>query len=93
VTKRKQYSAEFKAKVALAAIRGDGTIAELASRYQIHPNMITKWKRDALDGMKATFAKGDKARGLDREAEIKALQAKIGELVVERDFLTRAFDR
>ena len=51
MTKRKQYSAEFKAKVALAAIRGDGTIAELASRYQIHPNMITKWKRDALDGI------------------------------------------
>jgi transposase len=86
VTKRKQYSAEFKAKVALAAIRGDGTIAELASRYQIHPNMITKWKRDALDGMKATFVKGDKSKTIDREAEIKALQAKIGELVVERDF-------
>jgi transposase len=48
VTKRKQYSAEFKAKVALAAIRGDSTIADLASRYQIHPNMITTWKRDAL---------------------------------------------
>jgi transposase len=93
VTKRKQYSAEFKAKVALAAIRGDGTIAELASRYQIHPNMITKWKRDALDGMKETFAHGDRAKTTDRESEIKALQAKIGELVVERDFLARAFDR
>jgi transposase len=43
MAKRKQYSAEFKAKVALAAIRGDGTIAELASQYKIHPNMITKW--------------------------------------------------
>lgn len=93
MTKRKQYSAEFKAKVALAAIRGDGTIAELASRYQIHPNMITKWKRDALDGMKETFARGDRAKTTDREGEIKALQAKIGELVVERDFLARAFDR
>ena len=93
MTKRKQYSAEFKAKVALAAIRGDGTIAELASRYQIHPNMITKWKRDALDGMKDTFARGDRAKTTDRESEIKALQAKIGELVVERDFLTRAFER
>lgn len=93
MTKRKQYSAEFKAKVALAAIRGDGTVAELASRYQIHPNMISKWKRDALDGMKETFAKGDKAKAGDRDAEIKVLQAKIGELVVERDFLARAFDR
>ncbi len=59
MAKRKQYSAEFKAKVALAAIRGDGTIAELASQYKIHPNMITKWKRDALDGMKETFARGN----------------------------------
>ena len=45
MAKSKQYSAEFKAKVALAAIRGDGTIAELAGQHEIHPNMITKWKR------------------------------------------------
>ena len=50
MAKRKQYSTEFKAKVALSAIRGDGTLAELASRYKIHPNMITKWKREALEG-------------------------------------------
>ena len=50
MAKRKQYSVECKAKVALAAIRGDETVAELASRYQIHPNMIAKWKRMALDG-------------------------------------------
>jgi transposase len=93
MAKRKQYSAEFKAKVALAAIRGDGTIAELASRYRIHPNMITKWKREALDGMKDTFAREGKTGRGDAESEIKTLQAKIGELVVERDFLQRAFDR
>ena len=93
MTKRKQHSAEFKAKVALAAIRGDGTIAELASHYKIHPNMITKWKREALDGMKETFARDGKGSRPDSEAEIKTLQAKIGELVVERDFLQRAFDR
>lgn len=93
MAKRKQYSAEFKAKVALAAIRGDGTIAELAGRYKIHPNMITKWKREALDGMKETFAREGKTGRLDQETEIKTLQAKIGELIVERDFLERAFDR
>ncbi len=89
----KQYSPEHKAKVALAAIRGDGTIAELASRYKIHPNMITKWKRQALATLKEGFAKGSLASDADREAEIQTLQAKIGELVVERDFLARAFDR
>jgi transposase len=93
MTTRKQYSAEFKAKVALAAIRGDGTIAELASRYKIHPNMITKWKREALDGMKDTFSRAGKGNRQDQESEIKTLQAKIGELIVERDFLQRAFDR
>ena len=93
MAKRKQYSVEFKAKVALAAIRGDETVAELASRYQIHPNMIAKWKRMALDNMKDTFRRGRSASAADREAEIRTLQAKIGELVVERDFLARAFDR
>ncbi len=58
MAKRRQYSAEFKAKVELAAIRGDGTIAELASRYKVHPNLITKWKRAALDNMKEGFVRG-----------------------------------
>ncbi len=93
MAKRKQYSAEFKAKVALAAIRGDETVAELASRYQIHPNVIAKWKRMALDNLTDVFRRGRSADSADREAEIRTLQAKIGELVVERDFLARAFDR
>ena len=93
MAKRKQYSAEFKAKVAVSAIRGDGTLAELANRYRIHPNMITKWKREALEGMKDRFAVGGKSTRGDRQAELKELRAKIGELVVERDFLQRAFDR
>jgi len=93
MAKRRQYSAELKAKVALAAIRGDGTIAELASRYKVHPNMITKWKRAALDNMKEGFLRGTPANAADHDSEVRTLQAKIGELVVERDFLARAFDR
>ena len=93
MAKRKQYSTEFKAKVALSAIRGDGTLAELASRYKIHPNMITKWKREALEGIQDRFARGGKTTRSDHQAELKELRAKIGELVVERDFLQRAFDR
>jgi len=78
--------------VALAAIRGDSTIAELAS-YKVHPNMITKWKRAALDNMKEGFVRGSPASSADHEAEIQTLQVKIGELVVERVFLAKAFDR
>ena len=93
MAKRRNYSTEFKAKVALAAIRGDGTMAELASRYDIHPNMIAKWKRQALGGMKEGFGRNAQQRDSSREAEIKTLQAKVGELIVERDFLAKAFDR
>ena len=93
MTKRRNFSTEFKAKVALATIRGDGTLAELASRYGIHPNMITKWKRQALAGMNEGFGRNAANRDLSHEVEIKTLQAKVGELIVERDFLAKAFDR
>lgn len=93
MAKRRNFSADFKAKVALAAIRGDGTMAELASRYDIHPNMIAKWKRQALAGMKEGFGRNAAKGDSNREAEIKTLQAKVGELIVERDFLSKAFDR
>lgn len=92
MAKRKQYSPELKTRVALAAIRGDGTIAELAQKYSLHPNMIVKWKREAVDGMKESFNRKGK-KNLSPDNEIKTLQAKIGELVVERDFLARAFDQ
>lgn len=92
-TKRKRYSAEFKAKVALEAIRGDQTINELASRYELHPNLITNWKRQAIENMAASFAGAAERHGKGDEALIKDLHAKIGQLTVERDFLARAFGR
>lgn len=93
MAKRRNFSSDFKAKVALAAIRGDGTIAELSARYEVHPNMIAKWKRTALDGLKDTFERGSGMADRGHEAEVKRLQAKVGELVIERDFLAKAFDR
>ena len=93
MAKRRNYSTDFKAKVALSAIRGDGTMAELAGRYDIHPNMIAKWKRQALAGMKEGYGRNAQKADNNREAEIKTLQAKVGELIVERDFLSKAFDR
>ncbi len=92
-TKRKRYAAEFKAKVALEAIKGEQTLAELAARYNLHPNMITNWKRQAIDNMaEASSSKADRAKELD-EAQLKDLHAKIGQLTIERDFLAKAFGR
>lgn len=87
--KRKQYSPEFKAKVALEALRGEKTASELASQYQVHPTMINTWKRQLLEGASNLFEKGSeasKANG-DQQAQIDELYRQIGQLKVERDFL------
>lgn len=92
-TKRKRYSAEFKAKVALDAIKGEETLAELATKYSLHPNMITNWKRQAIENMAESFSsKTDRSKELD-EAQLKDLHAKIGQLTIERDFLAKTFGR
>jgi len=90
---RRRFSAEFKAKVSLEAIRGERTISELATKHQLHPNQITQWKRQAIENLAKAF--DDKAADaqVGREAEVAKLHAKIGQLVVERDFLAKAFDR
>ena len=92
-TTRKRYSAEFKAKVALEAIRGDLTLAELAAKHGIHTTMIATWKRQAIDGMAATFSGASEATKAAGGAELEKLHAKIGQLVVERDFLSKGFAR
>ncbi len=93
MAKRRNLSAAFKAKVALEALRGDQTLAELAGRHKVHPNLITKWKRQAGEGMVEVFSGQQGGRDASHEAEIKALHAKIGELTVEKDFLSKAFGR
>ena len=90
---RKRYSADFKAKVALEAIRVDLTLAELGSKHGIHHTMIAAWKRQAIDGMSSTFAGASEVTRASGEAEIDKLHSKIGQLVVERDFLAKAFGR
>ena len=92
-TKRNRYSAEYKAKVALEAIKGERTISELGTRYGLHPNMITNWKRQAVENLAETFStKAERVR-TDDDPQIKELHAKIGQLTVERDFLAKAFSR
>jgi transposase len=92
-TTRKRYSAEFKAKVALEAIRGDQTLAELAAKHGIHHTMIATWKKQAIEGMSATFSGASEAAKATSEVDLDRLHAKIGQLVVERDFLAKAFGR
>ena len=90
MTKRKRYSAEFKAKVALEAIREDLTTAELAKKYGIHPTMISGWKKTAIANMASAFGGATSAEPQVSERDIEKLHAKIGQLVVERDFLSEA---
>ncbi|WP_252181042.1 IS3 family transposase [Azospirillum sp. B4] len=85
---RRRYSAEFKSKVALEAIKGDQTLSELAAKYEIHHTMIAQWKRQAIDGMAATFSSKSEPVPPASEAEIEKLHAKIGQLLVERGFFT-----
>ncbi|KHK00134.1 Mobile element protein [Desulfovibrio sp. TomC] len=91
MSKRRKFSAEFKAKVALEALSGELTLAELASKYDVHPTQITDWKRQAKEGMVAAFSGKATTVQKDVAAEIRELHAKIGELTVEKDFLERAF--
>ena len=93
MAKRRNFSAGFKAKVALEALRGDQTLAELAARHGVHPNLITKWKRQAAEGMVEVFSGKPARRDGAHETEIKELHAKIGELTIEKDFLSKAFGR
>jgi len=89
--KRRQFSAEFKARVALDALSGEHTIAELASKYGVHPNQISTWKKQAKESVLASFSCRAQSDEQANEAQIKELHAKIGQLTVEKDFLQRAF--
>ena len=92
MAKRRKFSDQFKAKIALEALRGDKTIQEIAAKYQVHPNQVSTWKRQAVEGMAEVFARGGRAQG-PSEAEVKELHAKIGRLAVENDFLSQGLKR
>ena len=90
---RKRHGADFKAKVALEAIKGEHTMAELAAKHGVHPTMIATWKKQAIEGMAATFSGKTESSQAASAAEVAKLHEKIGQLVVERDFLSKAFGR
>jgi transposase-like protein len=88
---RRNHSAAFKAKVALAAVKGDHTLVQLAERFDVHPNQITQWKTELLQRAAEVFATAAEKR--DAAPDIKTLHAKIGQLALENDFLSGALGR
>jgi transposase-like protein len=88
---RRNHSAAFKARVALEAIRGEKTVAQIAAHHEVHPNQVTSWKTELLEKAASIF--GGEALVADSRERIRELHAKIGELTVERDFLDSALGK
>jgi transposase len=89
---RRNHSAEFKAKVALAALRGDKTLCEIAEHFEVHPNQVTDWKRQLLERAADAF-EGSASSKVEDGPDIKTLHAKIGQLTLENDFLESALTK
>lgn len=87
MTKRKQHKPEFKARVALEAMKGEQAVGELASRFGVHPTMIHHWKKALVEGVAEVFQRGRNSAEPADAGRVKELHAKFGELTVERDFL------
>ena len=90
--KRRNHSAAFKASVALEAIKGEQTLSELSARFGVHQTQIQQWKRQLVEGSKDVFGASEKERKRT-ESDVKELHAKIGQLTMERDFLSRTLGR
>ena len=93
MTTRRRFTGDFKARVAMEAMRGDKSIQEIATKYKVHPNQVSGWKRQAIDGLSEVFSNGTDRARQDHDAEIRDLHAKIGQLTVERDFLSGGLKR
>jgi transposase len=89
---RRNHTPAFKAKVALAAVKGEKTLAELAQQFDVHPNQITQWRSQLLEGAAGVFGR-DKTEAAAPAVDLKALHAKIGELALENDFLSGALGK
>ena len=89
MSKRRNHDAGFKARVALEAVKGERTVSELAAEYGVHPTMIHQWKKALLEGASDVFERCGKKKAEVDEETVRSLHAKIGELAVANDFLSR----
>ena len=87
--KRRSFSPKFKAKVALAAAKGDKTLAELASQFEVYPNQISAWKKQLTEGMSELFEDGRKGKRPEDDVEAAQLYEQIGRLKVELDWIKK----
>jgi transposase-like protein len=90
---RRNHTAAFKAKVALAAVKGEKTLAELGQQFDVHPNQIAAWRAQLLEGAAGVFGAGGSAASVPPAVDLKSLHAKIGQLTLENDFLSGALDK
>jgi transposase len=90
---RRNHTPAFKAKVALAALKGDRTLADLAQQFDVHPNQITQWKAQLQEGAAGVFGSEARANATVPTVDLKSLHAKIGELALENDFLSGALGK
>lgn len=88
--KRRRHSSSFKSQVALAAIRSEQTIAEIAAKYNVHPGQVQAWKAAALENLSSIFEKDSKDTGTSEE-QIATLERKVGQLAIENDFLKKSW--
>jgi len=90
---RRNHTAAFKAKVALAALKGEKTLSEIAQQFDVHPNQVTQWKTALLEGAAGVFGSGSGGADAAAAVDVKSLHAKIGQLTLENDFLSGALDK
>jgi len=90
---RRNHTPAFKSKVALAAVRGEQTLSELAQHFDVHPNQIKQWRDQLLEGAADVFSRESKAVKAEPAIDVKTLHAKIGELTLENDFLEKALTK
>jgi transposase len=90
---RRKFSAEFKAKVALEAIREVKTLQELSAQFEVHPQLIARWKQDFVQGASKVFEGGSVSGEPDHEQQLDKLYKKIGQMQIDNDFLKKAYEK